>query len=55
MDCSQGSIRIPMRMALLFEWALRGSFGTLPIALLDTCVSTEEMDSTVGESAQNNH
>jgi len=31
MDCSQGSIRILMRMALLFEWALRGSFGTLPI------------------------
>ena len=30
MDSSQGSIRMPTRIVLLFEWALRRCFGTLP-------------------------
>jgi len=31
----QGPIRIPMRMDFPFEWALRGSFTSLPIRTLD--------------------
>jgi len=30
MDNLQGSIQIPIRMNVLFEWALRRCFGTLP-------------------------
>ena len=31
MDSSDGSIRMPIRIDLLFEWALSRCFGTLPM------------------------
>ena len=52
MDNSQGPIRIPFRMWLLFEWALRGPFRRYPLTHFERMGPIHSLVVHIGQSNQ---